>query len=87
MTQSALPKTTILPRRAKALAYLRYGGLDPLYRRFPQSARTVALALQRGVLQPDLAQALQQELGPSGWAFLTGAVNTLADEVADHAAA
>lgn len=70
----------MVPRRVRALAYLWYGGLDPLYRRLPMAARTTALHLQRGKLSPELAQALQQEVGPGAWAWLTGATDTLTDE-------
>ncbi len=82
MSQRASHKTQIITRRMKALAYLRYGGLDPLYRRLPQSSRTAALALQKGELGPELAQALQQELGAEGWRFIVGEIGTLVDEPA-----
>lgn len=73
---------SIIPRRAKALAFLRYGGLDPLYKRLPQSHRTVAQALQRGVLQEELADAMAKEVGADAWAFITGSRNDLVDPVA-----
>lgn len=80
MAQTTSTKTRIISRRAKALAYLRDGGVDPFARRFSAAYRTVALALQKGELGPELAHEFQRELGPDAWRFITGESDTLTDD-------
>lgn len=58
---------------------MAYGGLDPFFRRFPVASRTVAYALQKGELGSELAAAMERELGPDGWRFVTGESDTLRD--------
>lgn len=79
MSRSASPKEKIVGRRLKSIAYLWYGGLDPLYKRLPGATRTAALVVQTGEAGPDLAAALRTELGPDAWAFITGATDEIRD--------
>lgn len=73
-------KKPIISRRLKALAVLRYGGLDPFFKRLPWASRTMTLALQRGQVSPAVAEALARELGHDGWKFVTGDSDTFSDE-------
>lgn len=79
MPRALSNKIEINPRRLKAVAYLLYGGLDPLHKRLPVAARTVAYQVQQGMVGEDVAEALQAELGEQGWAFVTGRRNELID--------
>lgn len=72
-------RTTFLSRRFHAVAVLKFGTVDALLRRIPMSQRAIRSQMARGSLSPPIADALLNELGPSGWDWVTGKTDSLTD--------
>jgi len=70
---------SVRPRRLHAVAILRFGKVDTLFRLLPFCQRAVRNQLMRGRLSASVAAALVTALGDDGFAFVTGASDNLRD--------
>lgn len=74
--RSKLHDVNINHQRLRGVALVLFGSVDGLHRRLPRCPRATTLQLAQGRLAEDVQAALQRELGPQGWAFVTGASDT-----------
>lgn len=78
--------TPVLPRRLHAVAVLRFGKVDALFRLLPLCQRAVRYQMARGRLSQPVASALIAAIGERSWRFVCGEVDELRDDGVDHAA-
>ena len=75
-------------RRLRAVLDIRGGSVEAIARDAKLSSRHVWFCLNHQRRPTDrLLGIIRAALGESGWAFATGQIDTLHDEVASHAAA
>lgn len=79
--------TQVLPRRLHAVAVLRFGTVDALFRLLPLCQRAVRYQMARGRLSQPVASAFVAAIGEPSWRFVCGEVDELRDEGGDRAAA
>lgn len=76
----------VLPQRLRAVAVLRHGSVDALFRLLPLCQRAIRYQMARERLSPSVASAFIAALGEPSWRFVIGETDTLRDEETDHAA-
>lgn len=67
------------PLRLRAVAILRFGSVDALYKRLPICPRAVAYQVGRGALSDQMQEALTRQIGPDAYRFIVGKTDVLRD--------
>lgn len=80
MPNEGMPNTdnrNSLHRRLRAVAILRYGAMERLYKKLTPCARHITGQLQRGELSASLRAELEEQLGTEAVRFILGQTDTL----------